>query len=115
MTAKTGKARPRHAAKAAANTPGKGSSPNRHGRKRLIAYWPRLLFLIPMVAVLWVPFYNRIEPSLGGIPFFYWYQLALVLVGAAVVLTVYLLETRLTKVTPRASASVDPGATGDVL
>ncbi len=114
MTAKTGRARSRQAAKAAANTPRKGSSPNRHGR-RLIAYWPRLLFLIPMIAVLWVPFYNRVEPSLGGIPFFYWYQLALVLVGAAVVLTVYLLETRLTKVTPRASASVDPGATGDVL
>jgi hypothetical protein len=68
-----------------------------------------------MVAVLWVPFYNRTEPSLGGIPFFYWYQLALVLAGATVVLAVYLLETRLTKVTPRASASVDPGATGDVL
>ena len=118
MTAKKGKAGPRQAAKAAANKPGNRSTLERHGRRRrrLIAYWPRLLFLIPMVAVLWVPFYNRIEPSLGGIPFFYWYQLALVLVGAAVVLTVYLLETRLTKVTPRANdASVDPGATGDVL
>ena len=95
----------------------RASRPERHGRKRhLIAYWPRLLFLIPMVAVLWVPFYNRIEPSLGGVPFFYWYQLALVLVGAASCSTVYLLETRLTKVTPRANdASVDPGATGDVL
>ncbi len=118
MTAKKGKAGPRQAAKAAANMPGKGSSSGRHGRKRhhLIAYWPRLLFLIPMIAVLWVPFYNRTEPSLGGVPFFYWYQLALVLVGAATVLAVYLLETRVTKVTPRANdARVDPGATGDVL
>jgi hypothetical protein len=114
MTAKKGKARPRQAAKVAVNLPGNGSNAKRHGH-RLIAYWPRLLFLIPMVAVLCVPFYNRIEPSLGGVPFFYWYQLALVLVGAATVLAVYLLETRVTKVTPRASASVDPGATGDVL
>jgi hypothetical protein len=81
----------------------------------LVAYWPRLLFAIPIVAVLCVPFYNRTEPSLGGIPFFYWYQFAFVLVGAAIVLAVYLIETRVTKVTPRTSASVDPGATGDVL
>jgi hypothetical protein len=34
-----------------------------------IRYWPRLLFAIPLTAILWVPSYNRIEPSLGGIPF----------------------------------------------
>ena len=81
----------------------------------LIAYWPRLLFIIPIVLVMWVPFYNRTEPSLGGVPFFYWYQLAWVLIGAAVVLVVYLLETRVTGITPRTGAHVDPGATGDVL
>ena len=81
----------------------------------LIAYWPRLLFIIPVVLVMWVPFYNRTEPSLGGVPFFYWYQLAWVLIGAALVLVVYLLETRVTGVTPRSGAHVDPGATGDVL
>src|SRR5262249_50696404 len=36
--------------------------------------WPYLLLIIPFVALLWVPFYNSIEPSLWGIPFFYWYQ-----------------------------------------
>ena len=36
-----------------------------------------LLLLIPYVAMMWVPFYNRIEPSLAGIPFFYWYQMLL--------------------------------------
>ena len=46
-------------------------------KPRLWRYWPRLLFLIPFVAMLWVPSYNRIEPELGGIPFFYWYQLGL--------------------------------------
>jgi len=83
--------------------------------KGLFAYWPRLLYLIPAGLILWVPSYNRIEPALAGIPFFYWYQLALLLLGAAVVLIVYLLDTRVTGATPRAGGGVDPGATGDVL
>ena len=33
-----------------------------------------LLLIVPFIALLWVPFYNRIEPQLFGIPFFYWYQ-----------------------------------------
>jgi membrane protein implicated in regulation of membrane protease activity len=33
------------------------------------------LLLIPYVAMLWVPSYNRAEPAFAGIPFFYWYQL----------------------------------------
>ncbi|MHB0991179.1 MAG: DUF3311 domain-containing protein [Burkholderiales bacterium] len=32
-----------------------------------------LLLAIPCVAVLIVPFYNRIEPALFGIPFLYWW------------------------------------------
>src|SRR5262249_46358397 len=35
--------------------------------------WTDLLLIVPAIAVLWVPFYNSAEPSLGGIPFFYWY------------------------------------------
>ncbi len=116
MTAKKGKAAPRRAAKPAQDEPAQ----SKHRRVRapapgLIAYWPRLLFAIPVLAIMWVPFYNRTEPSLGGVPFFYWYQLAWILIGAFVVFVVYLIETRVTKTTPRGSASVDPGATGDVL
>ena len=58
-----------------------------------LRYWPRLIFAIPLILVLWVPSYNRIEPELSGIPFFYWYQLALILLGAALVLVVYAIET----------------------
>jgi hypothetical protein len=58
-------------------------------------YWPRLLFVLPFVAVLWVPFYNRIEPELFGIPFFYWYQLLWILLGAAIVLVVYVIDIRI--------------------
>lgn len=37
-----------------------------------------LLLLIPLSALL-TPLYNRIEPKLFGMPFFYWFQLALLL------------------------------------
>ena len=78
-------------------------------------YWPRLLFLIPVVIVLWVPFYNRLEPALGGIPFFYWYQLAWVLIAASIVMSVYVLETRITH-TARSDEKLEaPGPPGDLL
>ena len=36
-----------------------------------------LLLLFPCVLSLAVPLYNRIDPTLGGIPFFIWFQIAL--------------------------------------
>ena len=51
--------------------------------------WWYLLFVIQFVAVLWPPFYNRAEPALAGMPFFYWYQLAWVIVGAILTTIVY--------------------------
>jgi len=53
-----------------------------------------LLLLVPFVALLWVPSYDRLEPQLFGIPFFYWYQMAWTLLGAACTLPVYLHEER---------------------
>ena len=57
-------------------------------------YWPRFLLIIPFALVAWVPFYNRIEPTLWGIPFFYWYQLLAIILGAMVVMGVYFLDRR---------------------
>ncbi len=37
--------------------------------------WALWLLILPYIALLWVPFYNRTEPALFGFPFFYWYQL----------------------------------------
>jgi len=34
---------------------------------------------------LWVPFYNRLDPKLFGIPFFYWYQFLWVLLTSLVI------------------------------
>ena len=73
-------------------------------------HWPRLLLLIPFLLVAYVPFYNRIEPTLIGIPFFYWYQLAAILVGAVVVMTVYLIETRRTRGSSREPSGPGGGA-----
>jgi hypothetical protein len=51
-----------------------------------------LLLLIPFVAVLWVPFYNSVQPTLVGVPFFYWYQLLWIILGAVIIVIVYRIE-----------------------
>lgn len=47
------------------------------------------LLLVQFVLALCVPYYNKIDPKLAGIPFFYWYQLAMVLVCAVLTALVY--------------------------
>ena len=47
------------------------------------------LLLIPFVALLWVPFYNSIEPTIWGIPFFYWYQFLWVFLTSALIIWVH--------------------------
>lgn len=47
-----------------------------------------LLLLVPMV-VLYPPLYNRIEPRLMGMPFFYWFLLAMTVVSAGCTFLVY--------------------------
>jgi hypothetical protein len=39
--------------------------------------------------VLWPPFYNQAEPTFAGMPFFYWYQLLWVIIGAVLTAIVY--------------------------
>lgn len=80
----------------------------------LRGYWPRLLFLIPLIAILWLPSYNRLEPTFAGIPFFYWYQLALILICAVLVLIVYVIETRFQKIRLEGDLD-DERAPGDIL
>ncbi len=42
-----------------------------------------VLYAIVAVGALWVPIYNRIEPRLFGVPFFYWFQMIWIFAGAA--------------------------------
>lgn len=51
-------------------------------------YW---LLLVPYVAMLWVPTFNRIPPAIAGVPFFYWYQFLWIALTALIVWAVYLL------------------------
>ena len=50
-----------------------------------------LLLLAPFVGTLWPPFYNHADPTLFGLPFFYWYQLLWVIVTAAILWVVFLI------------------------
>ncbi len=47
------------------------------------------LLLLPIVLPLLVPLYNRRDPELLGWPFFYWVQLAFVVVGVLTTSLVY--------------------------
>lgn len=41
-----------------------------------------VLLLIPLVALLAIPTYNSVSPTLGGVAFFYWYQILWMPLGA---------------------------------
>jgi len=61
--------------------------PNRRSR------WPWLL-VVAVVVPLLTPLYNHIQPRLFGLPFFYWSQMAFVVLAACVTATVYLATKR---------------------
>ena len=50
---------------------------------------PILFLLFVPLLILYVPFYNRIEPTLFGFPFFYWFQLAWIFVSMIITAVVY--------------------------
>jgi Protein of unknown function (DUF3311) len=58
-------------------------------KRRSSGSWLWLLLLIPYIGLLWVPFYNHVEPRLFGFPFFYWYQLVWVPISAVLTWIVY--------------------------
>jgi hypothetical protein len=53
-----------------------------------------LCLLAPFVAMLWVGSYAKTDPTFIGIPFFYWYQMAWVLISTALTATAYVLWQR---------------------
>jgi hypothetical protein len=68
-----------------------------------------LLLLIPFVATLWVPFYNSIEPTFGGIPYFYWYQFLWVILSVLITALVYFMtrEEEVAEPEPRSPMNED--------
>jgi hypothetical protein len=54
--------------------------------------WAFLLLLLPIAAIVYPPLYDRRHPTLAGVPFFVWYQMAAVVFGGVMTGVVYLLR-----------------------
>jgi Protein of unknown function (DUF3311) len=55
------------------------------------ARWPYALLILPFIGTLIPVLYNHPRPALFGLPFFYWYQLAWVVVAPVLLGTVVVL------------------------
>jgi hypothetical protein len=54
-----------------------------------------LVLLTPAVVVpLLVPLYDKLDPTLFGFPFFFWFQFALIVGAAALTLTAFVISTK---------------------
>jgi hypothetical protein len=70
------------------DAPTGGAPPRRERRSdRSPWYW---LLLVPILVLIYPPLFNSDGPKLGGLPFFYWYQLAMVPVSVVTTAIVYL-------------------------
>jgi hypothetical protein len=48
--------------------------------------------MLPIAAIVYPPLYDRRHPTIAGVPFFVWYQLAAVVFGGVMTGVVYLLR-----------------------
>jgi len=55
-------------------------------------WWTMALLLLPFLALIPVPIYNRVTPAVFGVPFFYWYQLLWIALSAVAVGIAYWAE-----------------------
>lgn len=74
------------------NEPGGGARADRQGSAKRRPRWALLFLIAPFVALLYPPFYARLTPRLGGVPFFIWYQFAWIIAGSVITIAVYALE-----------------------
>ena len=65
--------------------PGQGPPPTDKTKMAIAA----VLLAIPIVALLWVPSYTKVDPELFGFPFFFWYQFLWVFICSALTWTAY--------------------------
>jgi hypothetical protein len=72
-----------------------GQSPAASRKSPAVRMTAAILLIIAIGGSLWVPIYARPTPKLGGVPFFYWFQLVWVPVAAVLCWICYeLLKTR---------------------
>jgi Protein of unknown function (DUF3311) len=48
-----------------------------------------LLILVPLIGTLFPSFYSSVNPTLWGIPFFYWYQMLWVIISSVLTAIMY--------------------------
>ncbi len=54
-----------------------------------------IVILLPAVVLpLWVPLYDKTDPTLFGFPFFFWFQFALILLSAVLTSVAFVLSQR---------------------
>ncbi len=61
----------------------------RSGSGRINFRAVNLLLLIPLIGTLPPMFYNKAAPTIGGMPFFYWYQLLWIPISVTLTYIVY--------------------------
>jgi hypothetical protein len=68
--------------------------PASHPRRRATGLWVVIIVMLAAAVVvpLWVPLYDKTDPTLWGFPFFYWFQFLLILCSAVLTIVAYLLS-----------------------
>jgi hypothetical protein len=68
--------------------------PTASPHRRSTGLWVVIVIVLipPVVVPLWVPIYDKTDPTLWGFPFFYWFQFLLILCSAALTIVAYLLS-----------------------
>jgi Protein of unknown function (DUF3311) len=70
-------------------TPPTRTSRGRRATQRGGRRWVYWLLVVPALLAMWPPLFNRLEPTLFGMPFFYWSQFALILLAMLVTAIVH--------------------------
>ena len=72
------------------NSGGNDVAAARRAAQRGINFSPwNFLLILPLIGTLVPAVYNRKDPQLAGIPFFYWYQMLWILISVALTIIVY--------------------------
>jgi hypothetical protein len=68
--------------------------PTASSHRRSTGLWVVIVLILipPVVVPLWVPIYDKTDPTLWGFPFFYWFQFLLILCSAVLTVVAYLLS-----------------------
>ncbi len=56
--------------------------------------WWYALLALPLLGLLYPPLYATRDPEIAGIPFFYWYQFAWVVLASLITILVYVKTRR---------------------